>query len=99
MRRGAPAFRWENGDLIIAVKVQPRAAANAWSGLSGDHFRVRVAAPPVDGKANDVLLDFIAAQFDVSRSRVEVISGDSSRIKRLRITKPSRLAPGITPPG
>lgn len=97
MSRNPPPYRWDNGHLSITVKIQPRAAANAWNGLNGDHFRVRIAAPPVDGKANDELVSFIATLFGVSRSRVELVSGDSARIKRIRILNPTKLPPDIAP--
>lgn len=98
MNSNPPPFRWDCGALLIAVKVQPRASANQWLGRAGDQFRVRITAPPVDGKANSALREFIATVFGVAVSQVELLKGDNSRIKRLRILAPRLLPEGITTP-
>ena len=85
-------YRWEGEDLILRLRVQPKASADAFSGPYGDdEYKVTLTAPPVDGKANAQLLKFIAKAFDLPRSRVILESGKSSRSKRLRLKSPSRL--------
>ena len=57
----------------------------------GDRLKVAITAPPVDGKANQHLLKFMAKQFGVSRSQVAVVSGMSSRDKTICIQHPKKL--------
>jgi hypothetical protein len=83
-------YRWEGDDLFLSLKVQPRASADAIGEPAGDHLRVRLTAPPVEGKANAELRRFLAKLFAVPPSRVELISGELSRLKRVRIQKPGR---------
>jgi uncharacterized protein (TIGR00251 family) len=79
------AGRRDDGDLLLEVRVQPRAAANAIAGLHGERLKVRLQAPPVDGKANAALVEFLAATFDVPRARVVIEHGLTGRDKRLRL--------------
>jgi uncharacterized protein len=85
-----PWYRWIGDTLELSLKVQPRAPRDAFIGPEpdGEHFRVRIQAPPVDGKGNLALRRFIAEAFGVAPSQVEVISGEHARYKRLRIQRP-----------
>jgi uncharacterized protein len=65
--------------------VIPRARTTEVAGMRGDSLLVRLAAPPVDGAANDVLIAFLAATFSVPRRAVGIISGDRRRQKRVAI--------------
>jgi hypothetical protein len=67
------------------VRVQPRASKNGISRLEDGTFKIRLTAPPVDGAANEALIAFLSATFAVSRSSVEIISGQSARQKIIRI--------------
>lgn len=69
------------GGVRITVHIQPRASRSLVVGPHGDALKIRIAAPPVDGAANDALVDFLASTLDVSRSAVTVVSGSSSRRK------------------
>ena len=71
--------------LILSVYVQPRASKNQLCGIQGEELKIRLTSPPVDGAANKLCREFIADLFDVSKSSVEIISGETSRHKRLRI--------------
>jgi len=84
-------YRWLGDDLELTVKVQPRARRDELVGPEQDHYRVRIKAPPVDGKANLALRRFIADSFGVAPSRVTLTSGATSRLKRLLILEPKRL--------
>lgn len=84
-------YRWAGEDLILALRVQPRAHRDAWVGAMQDHFKVSVCAPPVEGQANAHLIQFIAKSFGVAQSRVLLESGAGARIKRLRILAPRAL--------
>lgn len=70
----------------ITVKVAPRSSRNEVSGRIGDLYRIKVSAPPVDGKANDALVEFLAKTLGVGKGGVRIVAGLSSRQKRVRIT-------------
>lgn len=82
--------RWDGPDLVLQVRVQPRAARDAFA-PEADRLRVRITAPPVDGAANDHLVRWLAAEFGVAASRVELIRGATGREKLLRIASPARI--------
>ncbi len=86
LRQDAP------GSHTINLHVQPGAKRTEIAGLHGGALKVRLAAPPVDGKANASLVAFLAEQLDVPRSQVELISGATSRQKRLRVRGASTQA-------
>jgi uncharacterized protein len=69
----------------FAVKVQPRARKNAIIGELGDALKVSLTAPPVEGRANDACIEFLANLLDVPRSSVTIASGESSRRKVIRV--------------
>jgi uncharacterized protein len=87
---------WEEQDLLLRIRVQPRAARDEFV-VQGGQLKARITAPPLDGRANDHLLAFLACAFGVPRNRVSLLSGQSSRIKRLRIAAPARLPPALQP--
>ncbi|HWO89597.1 MAG TPA: DUF167 domain-containing protein [Gemmatimonadales bacterium] len=69
----------------IVVHVQPRARRSEFAGRHGDALKVRLAAPPVDGEANEELVRFLAERLRVAKSNVEIVSGASSRRKVVAI--------------
>ena len=73
-------------DTVIAVRVIPRSPRTRVDGVRGDAFLVRLAAPPVDGAANDALIAFLAEQLDLPRRNIRIVSGDKSRDKRIAIS-------------
>ncbi len=84
-------YQWQGEDLILTLRVQPRASRDEIVGPHGDTLKVRITAPPVEGKANAHLLRFLADAFDVPRASVVLLSGDSARGKRVRISSPGVL--------
>jgi len=80
--------RWEGADLVLSVRVQPRAARDELK-LDGERLRVRITAPPVDGAANAHLVRFLAAEFCVAPSRVTLVRGATNREKLVRIASPA----------
>jgi len=94
----APWFQWDGDDLLLRVRVQPRAAKNELAGLHGDRLKIRLTAPPVDGKANAAVIAFIAELCGVAPSHVTLTAGAGAREKSLRIHAPRRYPPGATPP-
>jgi uncharacterized protein (TIGR00251 family) len=83
---------------LIAVHAQPGAKKNVVAGLHGDALKVRVAAPPVEGKANAALTAFVAGALGLPRRSVRIVKGESSREKLLLVADsaadPARLLPG-----
>ncbi len=90
-------YRWDGEDLLLQLKLQPRAGRDAFAGVHNDRLRVRVVAPPVDGQANAHLTAWLAKQFGVGRNAVTIESGQTSSLKRVRVASPNRL-PGIFDP-
>ncbi len=78
-------FIEEQGALVFAVRVVPRASRSAVEGEHGGALKVRVAAPPVEGAANGELARVLAKAFGVAARDVEVLSGHASRTKRVRV--------------
>ena len=71
--------------VTFAVKVQPRAKKNAITGELGDALKLALTAPPVDGRANEACIEFLANLLDVPRSSVTIASGETSRNKVIRV--------------
>lgn len=79
-------FRLEaDGAVTICVHAQPGARRTEVAGLHGDSVRIRVAAPALEDRANEALVDFLAGCFGVARRDVTLVAGAKSRQKRLRI--------------
>ena len=79
------ALRETADGVSFSVRVQPRAGRTAISGVIGDALKVAVAAPPVEGKANEALIRFFAELFEVPRSAVVIVSGEAARNKVVRV--------------
>jgi hypothetical protein len=69
----------------LTVKATPRANKSEIVGPDPDWLRVRIQAPPVDGKANAALIELFSKTFDIQKRAVEILSGDTSRLKRVRL--------------
>ena len=68
------------------MRVQPRASRTELAGLHGDALKVRVAAPPVEGAANDALIRFLAGRLEVPRAAVRLETGLAGRTKVVAVT-------------
>jgi uncharacterized protein len=75
--------------IVLTLHVQPGAKRTEVAGIHGGALRIRLAAPPVDGKANTELLRFLAHAFGVPQRNVTLVRGDASRQKVVRIGRPS----------
>jgi len=71
--------------LILELHVQPGAKRSEFAGRHGERIKLRLAAPPVDGKANAALIEFLADYFGVPRRNIKIVSGIRSRTKRVAI--------------
>jgi uncharacterized protein len=74
-----------DGGVSVAVHVQPRAGQTQITGRHGDALRIRVAAPPVDGRATEAARAALAAALGVAPSSVTLVAGERSRLKRFRV--------------
>jgi uncharacterized protein (TIGR00251 family) len=73
-------------ETYLSVRVTPRSARDEFRGWRDGALLVRLRAPPVEGAANDALRRFLARQFDMRATDIEIVSGTSSRTKRVRLT-------------
>ena len=71
--------------LTIMVRVIPRASKSEVVGIVDGNLKVRIAAPPVDGAANAELIKLLSRHFNVAKRDIAIISGDTSRIKKVRV--------------
>ena len=71
--------------VSLAVHVQPKASKTECAGLYGGALKIRIAAPPIDGEANDELIRFLANRCSVPRASISIQAGASSRQKRVGI--------------
>ncbi len=81
-----PWLRAGDGKITLTLHIQPGAKKTEIAGLYGDALKIRLAAPPVDGKANAALISFVAGQLEVAKSAVILKSGQTSRRKVLEVS-------------
>jgi len=79
------AIKETSEGTVIKVHIQPRASKNEFVGLHGEALKFRVAAPPVEGAANQALCRYLADRLDVPKSAVVVAFGQTGRQKRVLI--------------
>ncbi|MGB8437435.1 MAG: DUF167 domain-containing protein [Burkholderiales bacterium] len=72
----------------IAVHVQPGAKRTTFAGVQGERLKIRISAPPVEGRANAAVVAFVAEQLGVPRALVTVARGERSRDKLIAIAVP-----------
>lgn len=80
-----------DGRITLTLHIQPGAKKTEVAGQHGDALKIRLAAPPVDGKANEALVKFIAETLGIARSEVSIKSGHTSRRKVVEIDNSTRL--------
>ena len=79
----------EGNAMTFKVRVQPRSSNNGVVGLYGDALKIKLTAPPVDGKANATCLKFFSDLFNIPKSAIQIVSGKTGRDKKIRLTLPS----------
>lgn len=77
--------------MIIMVKVVPNAQKNELIEFVDSVLKVRVKAPPDKGKANEELIEFLSQEFSIPKSKIQILSGHSSRLKKIEIQADIRL--------
>lgn len=84
-------YRWDDEDLILTCKLQPKASQDEFVGEHSNQLKIRITAPPVDGKANQHLIRFLAKAFGISKGQVTIESGELGRNKTIRISNPKKI--------
>jgi uncharacterized protein (TIGR00251 family) len=80
-----PAWTIRDDGLVVAIRVTPRGGRDAIAAGTDEHLAARLAAAPVDGKANAALIALVAKSFGVAKRDVTLIGGDTARLKRLHV--------------
>jgi uncharacterized protein len=91
MTRWSDCYDIESDAVVLHVHVQPRAGRTAVVGRHGDALKLRIAAPPVDDRANAAAAELLAEMAGLAPSAVTLVSGGRSRMKRFRLR-------GVAPP-
>lgn len=87
-----PAWcQWQGDDLMLDCRLQPKASTDEFVGEHDGQLKIRITAPPVDGKANAHLVKFLAKSFGVTQQQVIIERGESGRSKRIRIRAPNKF--------
>ncbi len=81
-----PANKRESSEqAVLSIRVQPRASKNGIVRMESGGLKVRLTAPAVENAANEALVKFLSEKLKIARSRIEIVSGHTSREKRVRI--------------
>lgn len=78
-------LRASANSVVLTLHIQPGAKKTEVAGPHGDALKLRLAAPPVDGKANEALIDFLARALGKPKAAITLVSGQTSRSKRVAI--------------
>lgn len=84
-------YQWQGEDLLLDCRLQPKASTDEFVGEHDGQLKIRITAPPVDGKANAHLVKFLAKAFGVPQGQVTIERGDTGRSKRIRIRAPGKF--------
>lgn len=94
----APVYYWQKGTLLLNVYIQPNAPRHSYAGTYNNCIKLKIKAPPIDGKANQELLRFLGETFAVPQSRIRLLQGTGSRYKKIEIIEPAALPDWIPGP-
>jgi uncharacterized protein (TIGR00251 family) len=78
-------FQHHRDGTLIDILVQPRASKSEITGVHDGALRIRIAAPPVDGAANDAIIELLSKRLQVRRADIQIISGATGRRKRVMV--------------
>ena len=79
----------KENNLILNLRIIPRASKDEIAGCLGDALKIRIQAPPVEGKANQYLIKFLSKHWKIPRRNIELLSGETGRNKRIKLIDPS----------
>ena len=71
--------------MLLHIKVIPKSSKNSIDGWENGRLRVRIRGVPEKGKANEALIEFLAEELKIAKSRITIVSGQTSRLKRIQI--------------
>ena len=93
-------YQWQEGTLLLHCLLQPRASKDEIVGIHDNRLKIRITAPPVDGKANQHLIGLASKWFGTPKGKVSIVRGETGRQKTLLIKDPRRTPEGskITAP-
>ncbi|MCK4240393.1 MAG: YggU family protein [Candidatus Atribacteria bacterium] len=83
-------FKIVGNDIVIKVKIVPGSSKDKIIGIYNDALKIAIAAPPVEGKANKKCIAYLAKCFDIAKSKIEIISGQTSKNKLIKINDVSQ---------
>lgn len=83
-------FTEKDGAVLFDVRVVPRSSKSEIVGLHDDTLKIKLSSPPVDGAANAELIKLLAKSFGVAKSDVEIVNGETSKNKRIKIANLSK---------
>ncbi len=92
----AACCEWRGEQLIVDIRLQPRASRDEIVGIHQERLKIRITAPPVDGKANAHLLRYLAGEFGVAKSAVTLLTGKTGRDKRVAIRAPREIPAALS---
>ena len=78
-------FKITGNDIIVKVKIVPGSSKNKIIGTYNGALKIAITAPPVEGKANKKCIAYLAKYFDIAKSKIEIISGQTSKNKLIKI--------------
>lgn len=79
-----PFIKTKKG-ILLKIKVEPRSSKKCITGVIGDYIKVKLHAPPIEGAANEELIELIAEKLSIKKSSIKIISGQTSKNKILEI--------------
>lgn len=85
MKEKLPFLTTDARGLILNVFIQPKSSKNMIVGRYNDAVKIKVTAPPVDGAANKMCVSYLSKLFKIPKSNIEIISGHTSRLKKVLI--------------
>lgn len=84
-------YAWQNEDLILHCQLQPKASSDEIVGVHGDRLKIRITAPPVDGKANEHIIKWFSKLFKVPKNDIDILQGELGRLKSIKIKSPKQI--------
>lgn len=87
----AKHYHWQNNILVLSVYIQPNAKQDEIVGLYDNHLKIKIKAPPIDGKANKQLKKFLALLFSVPVAQIILAKGENTRRKIFHIKAPVKI--------
>jgi uncharacterized protein (TIGR00251 family) len=79
-------YRYNNDNLIFNVYIQPGAKCTQVVGLHGEALKIKLASPPIDGRANKALLQFISTKLHIPLGQIKLLRGEKSRHKTIEVS-------------